>query len=90
LLSGVCQPPAGSTSPSALNDNDDSSRTLWLDSGSPDRFIERILTVHATLRQQRRNVLDFVRHACEAALLGIQGPSLLPQAHAASSLDQAA
>jgi len=42
------------------------------------RFIERILTVHATLRLQKRNVLDFVRLACEAALHGTTPPSLLP------------
>jgi transposase len=42
------------------------------------RFIERILTVHATLRLQKRNVLDFVRQACEAALRGTTPPSLLP------------
>lgn len=42
------------------------------------RFIERILSVHATLRLQKRNVLDFVRQACEAALHGAAPPSLLP------------
>jgi transposase len=42
------------------------------------RFIERILTVHATLRQQKRSILDFLREACEAALLGKPAPSLLP------------
>ena len=42
------------------------------------RFIERILSVHATLRQQQRNVLHFVHDACRAALLGTPAPSLLP------------
>lgn len=42
------------------------------------RFIERILSVHATLRQQQRNVLHFVHDACRAALLGAPVPSLLP------------
>jgi transposase len=42
------------------------------------RFIERILSVHATLRQQQRNVLHFVHDACRAALLGNPAPSLLP------------
>jgi len=42
------------------------------------RFIERILTVHATLRMQKRNMLDFVRQACEARLCGTTPPSLLP------------
>lgn len=54
------------------------------------RFIERILSVHATLRQQRRNVVDFVTDACQAALVGTQAPSLLTQGHAESCLDQAA
>jgi transposase len=54
------------------------------------RFIERILTVHATLRQQRRNVCDFVRDACQAALHGTQAPSLLRFVHVDSRLDQAA
>ena len=44
------------------------------------RFIERILSVHATLRQQRRNVLHFVHDACRAALDGTLPPSLLPVA----------
>ena len=42
------------------------------------RFVERILSVHATLRQQRRNVLHFVHDACRAALDGTPPPSLLP------------
>ena len=42
------------------------------------RFIERILTAHATLRLQKRNVLAFVRQACEAALGQCEIPSLLP------------
>jgi hypothetical protein len=32
------------------------------------RIIERILSVHATLRQQRRNVLHFIHDACRAVL----------------------
>lgn len=42
------------------------------------RFVERILSVHATLRQQQRNVLQFVHDACRAVLLGTPAPSLLP------------
>ncbi len=42
------------------------------------RFIERILSVHATLRQQQRNVLHFVHDACRAALHSTHAPSLLP------------
>ncbi|HSC69931.1 MAG TPA: transposase, partial [Candidatus Methylomirabilis sp.] len=42
------------------------------------RFAERMLTVAATLKQQRRNVVDYVTMACEAALRGDPAPSLLP------------
>jgi transposase len=42
------------------------------------RFIERMLTVSATLRQQKRNVLEFVTDACERAIEGRRPPSLLP------------
>lgn len=42
------------------------------------RFVERILSVHATLRQQRRNILHFVHDACRAVLDGTPAPSLLP------------
>jgi transposase len=41
-------------------------------------FAECLLTVVATLRQQRRNVLDYVTTACEAALHQRPVPSLLP------------
>ena len=41
-------------------------------------FAERLLTVVASLRQQRRNVLDYVTTACEAALHHQPAPSLLP------------
>ncbi len=42
------------------------------------RFVERILTVRATLRLQRRPVLQFIRDACEARLRRTTPPSLLP------------
>jgi transposase len=41
-------------------------------------FAERILTTVATLRQQQRNVLDYVTTACTAALHHQLAPSLLP------------
>lgn len=44
------------------------------------RFAERMLTVAATLKLQRRNVVDYVTLACTAALQGIPAPSLLPAA----------
>lgn len=44
------------------------------------RFVERMLTVRATLRVQGRNVLAFVVAACEARLARNAAPSLLPHA----------
>ena len=46
------------------------------DAGS--RFVERILTVAATCKQQRRSLLDFLVTASTAARLGRPPPSLLP------------
>jgi transposase len=42
------------------------------------RFVERLLTVVATCRQQERPLLAFLVAAGEAALLGTVAPSLLP------------
>ncbi len=42
------------------------------------RFVESMLTVVATLKQQQRNVLEYLTAACEAALRGEAAPSLLP------------
>jgi len=47
-------------------------------SAQGSRFVERILTVTTTLRQQDRNVLDFLTQACVAAAHGHRPPSLLP------------
>jgi len=47
-------------------------------SAAGSHFVGRVLTAHATLRQQGRNVLAFVRAACEAQLHGTEPPSLLP------------
>ena len=41
------------------------------------RFVERILTTNASLRQQGRNVLAFLRDACVARLRGSAPPSLI-------------
>jgi transposase len=41
------------------------------------RFVERILTTHASLRQQGRDVLGFIREACVAKLHATMPPSLL-------------
>jgi transposase len=52
--------------------------SLGTDSECGSRFVERMLTVVQTLRMQRRNILDFVTSACEAANHGDSPPSLLP------------
>ena len=44
------------------------------------RFVERIMTVVATLKQQQRNALDYLTEACDAANRGQSAPSLLPSA----------
>jgi transposase len=44
------------------------------------RFVEHILTVVATCRQQGRDVLSYLTACCEARLHGDQPPSLLPEA----------
>jgi transposase len=43
-------------------------------------YIERIMTVVATCKLQKKNVLDFVTDAIRAYLSGTQAPSLLPVA----------
>lgn len=42
------------------------------------RFTERMLTTVATLRQQNRNVLEYLTVACQAQHFGLLAPSLLP------------
>ena len=41
-------------------------------------FVESMMTVVTTLKQQQRNVLEYLTEACEAALRGVAAPSLLP------------
>jgi transposase len=48
-------------------------------SAAGSRFVESMLTVVATLKQQQRNVLEYLTAACEAALQGEAAPSLLPE-----------
>jgi hypothetical protein len=43
---------------------------------------ERLLTVAATLKEQRRNIVDYLTAACAASLHGKPAPSLLPPAMA--------
>jgi transposase len=47
------------------------------DSASGSRFVERFLTVRATLRRQKRDLYSYLRDACTAALEGTAPPSLL-------------
>ena len=61
------------------------------DSERGSRFVERFLTVRATLRSQKRDLYAFLKEACTAALLGKPAPSLLsisaasaPALHAAA------
>lgn len=42
------------------------------------RFLERVMTVYATLQRQKRNAHDFILRACRAKLAGTPAPSLLP------------
>ena len=42
------------------------------------RFVESMMTVVTTLKQQQRSVLAYLTEACEAALRGEAAPSLLP------------
>jgi transposase len=54
------------------------------DSETGSRFVENILTVVATCRQQGRNVLECLTGCCRAALEGTPRVSLLPERHAAT------
>jgi transposase len=47
-------------------------------SADGSRFVEAMMTVVATLKQQHRNALGYLTAACEAALRGEGAPSLLP------------
>ena len=42
------------------------------------RYVERIMTVVSTLKQQKRNLLDYLTQACQAANDGQLAPTLLP------------
>ena len=48
------------------------------DSERGSRFVERILTVRATLRSQQRDLYAYLKAACTAVLNGTAAPSLLP------------
>ena len=48
-------------------------------SAAGSRFVERIMTTSATLRQQGRNVVEFVMSAMDAQARGLPPPSMLPK-----------
>jgi transposase len=47
-------------------------------SAEGSRFVERLMTAATTLRQQKRNVVDFIADVCTAHVRGLPPPSLLP------------
>jgi transposase len=53
-------------------------RSYGTQSENGSLFVERILTTVMTLRQQNRDVLDYLAAACKAVTLGYPAPSLLP------------
>lgn len=55
-------------------------RSFGTQSADGSRFVERVLTAVTTLRQQKRDVLDYLTEACAAAIRGDKAPSLLPTA----------
>ena len=54
-------------------------RSFGTQSEAGSRFVERVLTTVTTLRQQERDVLDYLTDACAAAIRGDKPPSLLPE-----------
>jgi hypothetical protein len=53
-------------------------RSFGTQSAAGSQFVERILTTVTTVRQQRRDVLDYLTAACAAAIRKDPAPSLLP------------
>ena len=53
-------------------------RSFGTQSEAGSLFVERVLTTVTTLRQQHRDVLDYLTEACAAAIRGDVPPSLLP------------
>jgi len=51
--------------------------TLGMQSEAGSRFVERVLTTVMTLRQQKRDVLDYITQACAAHIRGDKAPSPL-------------
>jgi len=55
-------------------------RSFGTQSAEGSAFVAHLLTVVTTLRQQERDVLDYLTNACAAVVTGAPSPSLLPQA----------
>jgi transposase len=53
-------------------------RSFGTQSEAGSQFVERILTAITTLRQQHRDVLDYLTAACSAGICKEHAPSLLP------------
>ena len=53
-------------------------RSFGTQSAAGSQFVARVLTAVTTLRQQRRDVLDYLTAAGAAAICGAEAPSLLP------------
>jgi transposase len=53
------------------------SQGTYSEAGS--RFVENILTVVTTCRQQGRNALEYLTECCQATLRKLAPPSLMPQ-----------
>jgi transposase len=52
------------------------------------RFVEVMMTVVTTLKQQHRHVLTYMTDACQAAYTGLPAPSLLPHHTGAEAADR--
>ena len=52
----------------------------WARKAKTAATFERVLTAVTTLRQQKRDVLDYLTEACAAAVRGDKAPSLPPDA----------
>ena len=61
--------------------------SLGTQSAQGARFVEAMMTVVATLKQQHRNVFAYMTDACQAAYTGMPTPSLLP-CHSAAEEDR--
>jgi transposase len=55
-------------------------RSFGTQSEDGSQCVERVLTAVTTLRQQKRDVLDYLTEVCAAAIRGDKAPSLLPDA----------